>query len=369
MENQTDSVEASNGVVPSAFELLERYEEWLQHLRQVPTRGAVDGKQFILDIPSEIPALWGDGKRVLWARGEGLMIYAPQGVGKTTLAQQLVNARIGVGPAEFLGYPVQRDHRPVLYLALDRPPQIARAWRRSITAEHEATVTERLIVWQGPLPFDVVKNSSMLCDLAEAAGAGMIVVDSYKNLAPNLSEEAVGHAIDRAMQECLVEGIDWVGLHHPRKSSSDNKKPNALDDVYGSTWLTAGVGSVLGVWGRAGETTVSLTHLKQPAEPVGPLQIIHDHEAGKSTAMNLGGLPPAASSKRDESRGKILAVFTAVGAGVALTLKKVVEESGLGETTVRTCLKEMVEAGLVTRQLAAGPSPDTFMLPTLKSSR
>ena len=45
----------------------------------------------ILDIPAEPDPLWGTGNHVLWSKGEGLMIYAPQGVGKTSIAQQLVN--------------------------------------------------------------------------------------------------------------------------------------------------------------------------------------------------------------------------------------------------------------------------------------
>jgi hypothetical protein len=46
----------------------------------------VDGARFILDQPSTIPAVWGEGAQVLWAEGEALMIAGGQGLGKTTLA-------------------------------------------------------------------------------------------------------------------------------------------------------------------------------------------------------------------------------------------------------------------------------------------
>ena len=45
-----------------------------------------------------IPALWGVGESVLWAAGEPLKIVGHQGVGKTTIAQQLALHRLGLRP-------------------------------------------------------------------------------------------------------------------------------------------------------------------------------------------------------------------------------------------------------------------------------
>jgi hypothetical protein len=59
------------------------------------------GGAFVLDIADDVPAIWGSGDDVLWASGEPLTICGPQGVGKTTLAQQLALARAGVLDAEF----------------------------------------------------------------------------------------------------------------------------------------------------------------------------------------------------------------------------------------------------------------------------
>ena len=52
--------------------------------------------------------------------------------------------------------------------------------------------------------------------------------------------------------------------------------------MYGSRWLTAGHGSVIVLWGEPGDAVVELTHLKQPADEVGPLELIHDHAHGKT---------------------------------------------------------------------------------------
>ncbi len=68
--------------------------------RLVPTRL---GGDFILDEPEIIPAIWGQGQRVLWAEGEGIMITGHQGVGKTIVAQQLVLHWIGLRAGDSCG--------------------------------------------------------------------------------------------------------------------------------------------------------------------------------------------------------------------------------------------------------------------------
>jgi replicative DNA helicase len=55
-------------------------------------------------------------------------------------------------------------------------------------------------------------------------------------------------------------------------------------------WVTAGAGSVLLVWGKAGDSVVELTHLKQPVDDIGPLQVLHDHHQG-SSRITRGGDP------------------------------------------------------------------------------
>src|SRR4051794_35137540 len=79
-----------------------------------------NGASFVLDAPSDVPAIWGTGTEVLWADGEALTIVGSQGVGKSTIIQQLVRARLGVGNGEVLGYPVEPGSGRVLYLACDR---------------------------------------------------------------------------------------------------------------------------------------------------------------------------------------------------------------------------------------------------------
>ena len=239
------------------------------------------GGQFVLDDPAGIDAIWGSGEDVLWSAGEGLLITGPTGVGKTTLALQLLAGRLGIID-RVLGWPVAASEEPVLYLAMDRPRQIRRAMARIFGEEHREVLEKKLIVWEGPLPFDLGRVPESLLDLAKASGARTVFNDSLKDAAVKLSDDEVGGNLNRAIQLLVRDGFEVNSLHHHRKQGKDTAKPKNLDDIYGSVWIPAGQGSVISLWGKAGDPIVEMSHLKQPAAEVGPLKIAHDHNTGLS---------------------------------------------------------------------------------------
>ncbi len=145
------------------------------------------GGPFILDVPKTPDALWGDGNDVLWAPGESLMIAGPMGLGKTTVAGLLVRNQLGLGGGTLLGLPVKPRGGKILYLAMDRPQQIARAMARQFTEDDRAVLDDRLLIWQGPPPADVAKRPELLTLLAETADASTLFVDSVKDAAIGLS--------------------------------------------------------------------------------------------------------------------------------------------------------------------------------------
>src|SRR5258707_15847844 len=138
----------------------------------------VDGASFVLDIPDQIPALWGQGNDVLWAEGESLMVAGGMGLGKTTLAGLLMRAQWGPIGDEVLGLPVAKRPGTILYLAMDRPAQIARSLHRQFNEHQRKVLSERLKVWKGPPPGDVAESPELLAKLAAAAGADTVYLDS-----------------------------------------------------------------------------------------------------------------------------------------------------------------------------------------------
>lgn len=261
------------------------------------SRGKTGGELF-RTLPEQVPAIWGRGHAVLWMAGEALLLVGSDGVGKSTLAQQLMFAHIGVHSPEFLGWPVERATGRVLYLAMDRPQQIARSMARMVTETDYPALDERLMVHMGPLPIDPLGEPHALADWIEGyAGGGYsaVFVDSYKDLAPGLADDLPGTQLNLAMQEVLARGIEWVGLHHNRKGEGRAARSDLdISDVYGSRWITGGAGSVLVINGDAGAQNVELHHVKQPDESLGKFLVRHDRLTGRSVRVT-GEMTPIAA--------------------------------------------------------------------------
>jgi len=264
--NPTDALDAAPAVPPEGGG------------ESITDEAMVAGDVFVLDGGIDLEPRWGTTTDVLWAHGESLMLVAPTGAGKTTVAVQLVEALIGANDGTVLGLPVM-PCRHVLYLAMDRPRQIKRALRRRLGHLPRQLLHERLSVRRGPLPTDLAKVPDQLVTLARQVGADVVVVDSLKDACAKLTDDESGSMVNRGIQMANADDLDVIVLHHQRKGQN-GAAPSKLEDVYGSTWLTAGAGSVVLLWGEAGSEQVELRHLKQPADPVGPWNLEHDHLTG-----------------------------------------------------------------------------------------
>jgi replicative DNA helicase len=137
---------------------------------------------------------------------------------------------------------------------------------------------ERLCAWKGPLPFDLVREPGKLAEFAGDWDASHVVLDSLGFIVPRLTEDETGSALAQAFTVCSVAGVEVAWLLHPRKANADNRKPNKLEDVYGSRWITAATGSILSLWGNAGDPVVEVRHLKPPRAEVGPFLMEIEHE-------------------------------------------------------------------------------------------
>lgn len=296
---------------------------------------ASSGADWLLSEEDPLIVRWGTYSEVLWASGESMMLVGPPGVGKTTVAGQLLAALLGL-EVTALGLPVRPAAR-VLYLAMDRPRQARRAILRQLASAPRRLLNERLCVWRGPIPDDLGRSPHALLALAMTNECDVVIIDSLKDAASKLSDEEAGGNVNRAIQLCNANGVDVLVLHHMRKSQN-NSKPNKLDDLYGSGWLAAGTGSVLLLWGEAGAEIVDMVQLKPVLETVGPYKVRHDHLTGRSTILG---------------RFDILAFVNAAPDGVTLTQVAsaragctVKADSGAAKATARD-LAEMVSAGRI----------------------
>lgn len=273
----------NGGVTPELREQLIRILEPPLELGQSPE--AVGGGRFVFDEPVDIDStrIWGRDAAIAWAAGEALMIVGPDGVGKTTVMQQLVLARAGLR-TDALGMHVQPDPTGVLYIAADRPRQAARSIRRMVADSERDQLDQTMTFWKGPLPQLLNEDRTILTRLARQFGRNTIAIDSLKDVAVDISKDESGGRIATAFQHAIANGIEIVCAHHPRKPGVEQvRKPRELSDVYGSRLIFGVFGSVIMLWGDPGDVLVELSHLKQPIEELGPWNILHDHRRGHTT--------------------------------------------------------------------------------------
>lgn len=271
------------------------------------TSRLMDGAAFVLDSPEEPVAVWGDGTRVLWAEGERTLVVAPDGAGKTTLMKNVGLGLMGTIPA-VLGLSIRPVDR-LLLLAVDRPDQIRRRWRQGVAEGERDELRERLIVHRGPLDFDPLEPGR-LAAWTRDAGADAVLIDSLGALVPRLAADEVGSALNIELLRVVEAGTEVMAATHPRKATSDNKRPDALADVYGSRWLVQGSGSVIGLWGEAGDPLVRFRHLKPVADEVGPFMCAIDHDTTWITVADgsdlLGALRAAPSGLTVPAAARVL---------------------------------------------------------------
>lgn len=246
----------------------------------VTTAGArtVTGGAFVLDDADAGDWWWGDGTDTIAMRGEAMVIAANTGVGKTTLAALVMAAWIGAR-RDALGFQVRGDGRKVLYLAMDRPRQAARALQRIFTPDQRSLLDANLVVRKGPPPAQITDDATVWAALAAEHDAGLVIVDGLKDATSQLNGDEAGLAANQAMQAVIADGRELIVLHHLRLGVGGGKP--TLDDLYGSTWITAGAGSIIVLQGpNGGAARIELHHLKSPVEPVGPWKLDIDKHRG-----------------------------------------------------------------------------------------
>lgn len=246
-----------------------------------------NGVAFLEDIQPGEP-VWGTGKVVAWPKNQGFMVFGTDGTGKSTVLQQIALGRLGLRDSNVLGFDVALDERSVLYLALDRPAQIRQSIARMVDLNSSTvydTLKRRLTVIKGPVPFQCDTNPKAFVDWCLGLAGddcGLVIVDSVKDMVSSPKEDVAGAGFNDVVQLFIGKGIEFGCAHHNRKESQQNARPRNLADVYGSRWLTAGMGSVLNIW-RNDDGSRELTQLKAPyGNPFRPVEYTDDYDSGTS---------------------------------------------------------------------------------------
>lgn len=310
----------------------------------------VDGRTWLEQSSPTIQPIWGEAGGTVWAPElQPTLVAAFSGIGKTTICQRLALGRIGVpGFETLLGYPVHPfpdDTARALYLASDRPDQARLSMRRFITSEEALEiVSRRLVIWQGPPPLAVSNRPSLLAEMADEAGARLVVPDSLKDMANKLSDDETGAAINSAHQQCVAAGVDVIAPHHPRKKSNndgDERRPT-IDDLFGSAWIGNGAGSVLFLIREP--RSVELLQVKSPlGEEGASIRFQHDTKTG---TLTVGERDPVVAAVYDAGPAGITTP------GVAKWVHDGTEPSDAQIEQVRRRLRQLESLGIVNQRPA-----------------
>lgn len=112
---------------------------------------------------------------------------------------------------------------------------------------------------------------------------GLVIADSVKDMVSSCTEDSAGMGFNDTVQHITTRGVEFGCCHHNRKPNATNTKPRKLADVYGSRWITAGLGSVLNIW-KLDDQRRELTQLKTPyGNPIQPIEYTDDYTRGLST--------------------------------------------------------------------------------------
>jgi hypothetical protein len=143
-----------------------------------------------------------------------------------------------------------------------------------------------VIVWRGALPYHCDLDPKAFADWAMQIGGddlGLVVADSVKDMVSSCTEDSAGMGFNDTVQHITSRGVEFACCHHNRKPNAANTRPRKLADVYGSRWLTAGLGSVLNIW-KLDDQRRELTQLKTPyGNPVEPVEYADDYRRGVSS--------------------------------------------------------------------------------------
>lgn len=211
------------------------------HTKQRPST-----REILFGERSKVRVLWGAEERPLWIHGQSLMVVGPPGAGKSTLAQMLVGAQLGLLNGEVLGHQVTAAEGNVLYLSLDRPFQIVQSMQRVFTEELPDALLDRLVIVDELSCGNLDDYPSWLREQASEFDASTVVIDSLFDAVSSLTDDKAAIAYNKGRQALMKSGIDLLEVHHDRKRTTDGHGGKGkLDDTYGSRWLTSGAGSVL----------------------------------------------------------------------------------------------------------------------------
>ena len=196
-----------------------------------------------------------------------MVVTGKLGVGKTQMTvQAMIKMALGKG---MLGWDITVP-RKTLFFSME----MGVAEIKLFLAEMDKLLNdeERLLLQENfkiipigqSIYFDDTADKKKIIQVIEAIKPEVVGFDSLsKTTAASLTDEAaVKKVMDFADDLRMNFNCSVIMVHHDRKAQVGNKKPNNLEDMYGSFYIGATATTVIGLWSNHKTYEIELNYLK-----------------------------------------------------------------------------------------------------------
>jgi AAA domain/RepB DNA-primase from phage plasmid len=182
-----------------------------------------------------------------------LLLTGPSGVGKTQWSLRwAIHLALG---RDYLGFSINKP-RKIGFLSLEMAHADLKYFlaimAKDYSDEDKALLETNLILvpYGEPIYFDNKEGQQQVIDIIEATGVEGVFIDSTGSTTSGglSNEDTVKRIMDFNDSLRKRMGVFTWYIHHMRKASGDNKKPNKLSDVYGNQYLVNRATTVMCLW-------------------------------------------------------------------------------------------------------------------------
>lgn len=190
------------------------------------------------------------------------------------------------------------------------------------------------------------ENVQQLIAYAQNKNAKLVIFDSLVCI-HTAEENAASEMRDvmKHLKDITNAGIAVIVIHHHRKRGKDGG--NASQEMRGSSDILAQVDCHLAVERKGRDASVTITQSKLREAQEMPPFIVRFHCDGDKGSFEYGGAKKEKQNKKDNLKEAIKKVLASSETSPNRTeLWKLVKQTGIegGESTLKTAIKEMIEA-------------------------
>jgi DNA replication protein DnaC len=211
---------------------------------------------------------------------QGIMIFSGKpGVGKTQLTVQTM-IKLALGKP-MLGWDITAPRKTLFFsmeMGVAEIKLFLAEMDKNYSDDERALLQEnfKIIPIGQSIYFDDSADKKKIMQVIEAIKPEVIGFDSLsKTTAASLTDEvAVKKIMDFADELRMDFDCSVLLVHHDRKAQVGNKKPNNLEDMYGSFYIGATATTVVNLWGNDKTYEIELSYLKVRLAKAPKTQII-----------------------------------------------------------------------------------------------